>query len=581
MRISYSKSKNATCFYIIKDYSKNGKRTTKKIDTIGNLKFVEEKAKEQGIDYKTWLNNYLKNYINEHPEENKEYIIKKYSNKLIPKDSDNLYNVGYLFLENIYYNLKLDKICNEIENKYRFKFNLNDILANLLFSRIIYPSSKLKTHELSKKFIEVPNIKLENIYRGLTYLNKEMDFIQEKVYENSLKAINRNSRVIYFDCTNYFFEIANEDDFRKYGISKQHQPNPLVGMGLFLDGDGLPLAMNIYPGNENETQHLLPTENKIIKNFKLENTSVVICTDAALSTDEIKSFNVNNKGGFVITQSLKKLKDEDRNEALNPNEWWIIGDLKNRYNIKDIEANEELLKKHYNTLFYKIIPTETASVKQFLIVTFSFKYRDYYRNLRNSQIERARIKIKNNNGKKINLNHNQNDYRRFIEETGITNEGEKVEIYNYDIDEKAIKNEEQYDGFYGITTNLNDDVETILKVAKGRWEIEESFRIMKSDFLARPVNLSRQDRITAHFLTCYLALLIYRILERKLNYKYTSCEIIECLRNMMVKEEKGEGYEPTFRSDLTDDLHEIFGFRTDFELISYKNFEKIFKQIKK
>ena len=580
MRISSSKSKNTVNFYIIKDYTKNGKRTTRHIDKIGNLEKITELAKKEGIDYKEWLNNYLNKYISEHSD-HEEILIKRNSGKIIPKNQKNLFNVGYLFLQDIYYDLRLNHICHSIEDKYLFKFDLNEILSYLIYSRIIYPSSKLKTHELSKHFLEVPNIKLENIYRGLTYLNKEIDYIQEKVFENSLKVIDRNSRVIYFDCTNYYFEINEEDDLRRYGISKEHKPNPLVGMGLFMDGDGIPLSFNIYPGNNNETQELIPTEEKIINNFKLNDTRIVICTDAAMCTDDIKKFNVKDGRSFVITQSIKKLKEEYQKEVFKKNDWRIVGD-NNLYNIEEISNNEELSNRYYDTLSYKIIPTETKSVKQDLIITYSLKYRDYHQKLRNNKIERAKKKIENNpKNDKISLNHNQNDYRRFIKEMVSTKNGEKAEQYFYEIDEEMITEEEKYDGYYGLTTNLNDDIETILKISKGRWEIEESFQIMKSDLIARPVNLQREDRITAHFLTCFLSLLIYRILEKKLNYKYTSTKIFEGLKNMMVLELKGDGYIPAYeRTNLTDDLHEVFGFRTDFEIISYKKYKKIFEQTK-
>lgn len=580
MRLSYSKSKNSTLFYIIKDYTKNGKRSTKIVHKIGNLEKVKEMSGNQ--DYNEWLKEYVKNYNEKHIDKKEEIIIKKHIGKQIPKNTKSLFDVGHLFLENIYYNLKLDEICNVISDKYRFKFNLNDILSYLIYGRIIYPSSKLKTHELSKRFLNSPDIQLHNIYRGLSYLNKEMEYIQEKLFENSLKTIDRNSRVIYFDCTNYYFEINDEDNIKKYGINKQHQPKPQVGMGLFMDGDGIPLAMNIYPGNESETKHLLPTENKIVDNFKLKDSRLVICTDAAMCTDEIKKYNIKDGRGFVITQSLKKIKQIYLEQVFKNDDWRISGDLRKQYNIKEIEENEELHKKYYNTIFYKIVPTETSSVKQDLIVTFSFKYKDYYRDLRNKQIERANKKInETSKGDKINLNHNQNDYRRFINEAALTNDKKKVENYEYSINTTLIQEEEKYDGYYGLTTNLIDDIDTILKVSKGRWEIEESFRIMKHDFLARPVELSREDRIKSHFLTCFIALLIYRILEKKLNYKYTTSEILDTLKEMKVLELKGDGYTPTYeRTDLTDDLHDIFNFRTDYEILDYKFIKKIFDNIK-
>jgi transposase len=469
-----------------------------------------------------------------------------------------------------------------IAEKYNFKFDLNNILSYLIYGRIIYPSSKLKTHQLSKKFLNCPELMLHHIYRGLTYLNKEMNYIQEKLFENSLNTLDRNSRIIYFDCTNYYFEINEEDDLKKYGINKQHQPKPQVGMGLFMDGDGIPLAMNIFPGNESETKQLLPTENKIVDKFKLKDSRIVICTDAALCTDEVKNYNIKDGRGFVITQSLKKLKDNYQKEALNKTGWRISGDLKKVYNIEDIEDDEELYEQYYNTLFYKIIETETTSVKQDLIVTFSLKYKEYFNKIRNSQIERASRKINNTTkGEKMKLSQSQNDYRRFIKETALSAENKKSEKYEYSINEDLIKDERGYDGYYALTTNLSDDIETILKVSKGRWEIEESFRIMKHDFASRPVELSREDRIKAHFLTCFIALIIYRILEKKLDYKYTTSEILDTLRGMNVFESKGDGYMPGYeRTDLTDDLHDLFKFRTDYEILNYKFIEKILNQIK-
>ena len=580
MRIKISKSKNTTNYYIIKDYTKNGKRSTVIVDKIGNKEKITELADKEKITNEDWLKNYLESYKKENCIKKEIITISKDASKLIPKNQNKLFNIGYLFLKSIYYDLKLNEICNEITEKFKFKFDLNEVLSNLVYSRIIYPSSKLKTHELSKKFIEIPDIDLNNMYRSLSYLTKETDFIQKKLFENSLKIMDRNSKVIYFDCTNYYFEIPNENEFQKYGINKQHQPSPQVGMGLFMDGDGLPLAFNIYAGNESETKQLIPTQNKIIDNFKLPTSKLILCTDAAMCTDKIKKENVKNGRGFVITQSLKKMKKEYLEIALDPTEWRISSDKRNLYNIDEIQKDEKLLKKYKDILFYKIINSETKSVKQDIIVTFSLKYKEYHNSLRQNQIERAQNKIKNNNGKKIDMKINQNDFKRFITETSSTNNGEVAEVFEYDINNDLIKEEEKFDGFYGLSTNLINDIEVILKVAKGRWEIEESFRIMKTDFKARPVNLSREDRIKGHFLTCYLSLLIYRILEKKLNEEYTTTQILETIRNMNVFENTGHGYEPVYeRTDLTDDLHNIFKIRTDTEIISYKNLKKFLEQL--
>lgn len=600
-RISYSKSKNSTIYYIIDDYKRNGKRTTRKLETIGNLNKITELASNEQIDIKTWLNNYLENYKKEHliPINNEKIIIEKDKNKLIPKNVINNFNVGYLFLKDIYYSLKIDKIVKEISKKYKFEFDLNEVLTNLILSRIIYPASKLRTYELSKKFIETPKYNLENIYRGLTYLNLELDFIQKEIYNNSKSVINRDTRIMYFDCTNYYFDINEENDFQKYGNGKDGKAKPLVGMGLFMDGNGLPIAMIIYPGSDSETKKLIPLQEKIEKDFELINKQTIICTDAAMCTDEIKQFNIKDGKAFVITQSIKKLKEDYKKDVFEDANWRILGDLSRTYKLSDILNDEELSKKHYETIFYKIVQTETAHVVQDLIVTFQIKYKDYLRNVRNGQIARANKKISSTNkGDKIKLNANPNDFRRLIKEevseikkvkktkgentNSLNNEDKKIEYYySYSINQDKVNEEEKYDGYYGITTNLNGNIEDILKISKNRWEIEESFRILKTDFDSGTVHLSREDRIKAHFLTCFISLLIYRILENKLDYKYTNTQIIDKLREMSVYEENGAGYSPSYvRNDLTDDLHEVFNFRTDYEIISYDDFEKIFKHIK-
>jgi len=576
MRLKTSKSKNALLYYVIRDYTNlDGKRTTKIYEKLGNQEQVEERFGKIDTLEK------IKDYINELNNEDKDILLKREfnPNKRISPGLKREFNVGYLFLEKLYYQLKLNEICNSISNNYKFQFDLNEILSYLIYARIIYPSSKLETFKQCQNFIEQPKFKLHDEYRALSYIANNMDFIQQQLFNNSKDVINRNSSVIYYDCTNYFFDIDIEDDLRKYGISKEHRPNPIVGMGLFMDGDGLPLSCNIFPGNQNEQKTLIPEETKIINNFKLDSTKIILCTDAGLSSDEIKKFNIKDNRGFVITQSLKKLNNIDKQKAFDRSEWRIPGDLKHTYNLDDIFNNDSLKDKHYETLFYKIIQTETKSVKQDLIVTFCFKYFDYNRNIRKSQIERAKKSIDENNVTR--KGKNQNDYRRFINSYNSTDNGEVAENITYSIDEDLIKEEEQYDGYYALTTNLVGNIDDILKIVKGRWEIEESFRIMKSDFLARPINLSRDDRIKAHFMTCFISLFIYRLLEKKLDYKYTTSQILDTLRNMNMLEQKGLGFEPIYeRSNLTDDLHDLFKYNTDFEIISYKKIKKIFDNTK-
>lgn len=572
MRLNVRKINDYSYYSIIKDYTDlNGKRTTKIFEKLGNQQQVEERfGKVNTIDK-------IKEYISSLNNENKEELLKKEfnPNKRISPSVKRKFNVGYLFLERIYNQLNMKTICDTIQDKYKFQFDLNEILSYLVFARIIYPSSKLETFKQCHNFIEQPKFKLHDEYRALSYIAKNMDFIQEQLFVNSQNVIDRNSNVIYYDCTNYFFEIDSEDDLRKYGINKQHQPKPQVGMGLFMDGDGIPLSCNIYPGNQNEQKTLIPEEDKIVNNFKLDTTKIILCTDAGFASDEIKKFNIQNGRGFVITQSLKKLKEEEKLKALDKSEWRIANDLTHTYNLEDIEKDEVLREKYYDTLFYKIISSETKSVKQDLIVTFNFKYFDYHRNIRNEQIARARKNIEDN--QVTRKGKNQNDYRRFIHSITSTNTGEVAENTTYSINEDLINEEQRYDGFYALTTNLIGDISSILKIVKGRWEIEESFRIMKHDFLARPVELSREDRIKAHFMTCFISLFIYRLLEKKLDYKYTISEILYTLKNMEILEHKGIGYEPIYeRTILTDDLHDLFKFNTDFEIISYKKMKKIF-----
>lgn len=574
MRLNIRTLNGYSYYSIIKDYTNiKGKRTTKIFEKLGNKEQVEKRFGK--ID----TINKIKEYINELNNEDKDELLKReYNpNKRIAPGIKRQFNVGYLFLQKLYNQLKINDICNSIQDKYQFHFDLNEILSYLVFARIIYPSSKLETFKQCQNFIVQPKFKLHDEYRALSYIAENMDYIQEQLFNNSKNVIKRNSKVIYYDCTNYFFEIDEEDDLRKYGISKEHKPNPIVGMGLFMDGDGLPLSCNIYPGNMNEQKTLIPEEAKIVDNFKMDSTKIILCTDAGLASDEIKKFNIKENRGFVITQSLKKLKDEYKQQVFNKSGWRIANDLRNVYDLNTIENNDELKEKYYDTLFYKIIETETKSVKQDLIVTFCFRYYDYNRNIRNNQIERAKKSIETNNVTR--KGKNQNDYRRLINSISSTNNGEVAENKSYIINQELIEEEEKYDGYYALTTNLIGDISEIFKIVKGRWEIEESFRIMKSDFLARPVNLSREDRIKAHFMTCFISLFIYRLLEKKLNNKYTSSQILETLRKMTMLEQKGLGFEPEYeRTNITDELHNIFNFNTDLEIVSYKKMKKIINE---
>ena len=574
MRIKITKTKNAENFYVIESTYINKKHSSKIVERLGNLEEVKRKAGK--MDPYLWAKQYASKLTQE-DKENKRTIIKSYSqSKLIPKDIQNKYNVGYLFLQDIYYKLGLNQICNDITDKYQFKFDLNDILSKLIYSRILFPASKLKTLDLSKKFLEQPNFDYQHIERSLPIFCKENDFIQSELYKNSKKYAPRNNRILYYDCTNFFFELEIEDEFRKYGKSKENRPHPIVQMGLFMDGDAIPLSCEITPGNKNEQKTLQPLEEKILKDFEL--SEIVVCTDAGLASTANRKFNNTNSRKFITTQSIKKLKEFLKEEVLDLTKGWHLPGSDKIYDIEALRTDEKLKEIYKDKTFYKERWIKENGLEQRLIVTFSVKYQEYQRHIRNNQIERAK-KIIENNPKKIGK-AKQNDPKRFIETINTTSSGEIAEETHYSINQSIIDEEAKYDGLYAVCTNLEDDVQDIIKINHKRWEIEESFRIMKSEFNARPVFHSNEDAIKAHFLICFLALTIYRYLEKKLDEKYTVGEIIDSLKEMDLSVKDGD-YIPNYtRTNLTDDLHEKFGFRTDFEILTEKNLKKIIKNTK-
>lgn len=570
MRLQIIKSKNAQSLYVVKSVYHNKKRTNKVVEKLGTYESLKETLNEDPIK---WAKKYVENLNQQEMEGTRNILVKYNPTKIIEKNQQNSFNGGYLFLEKIYYELGLNNICRNISDKYKFEYDLDNILSRLVYGRIIFPASKLATNNLSKKFIEQPTFELQHIYRALEIISKETEFIQSELYKNSLKISKRNSNILYYDCTNYFFEIEQESGLRQYGPSKEHRPNPITQMGLFMDGDGIPLAFNISSGNTNEQVTLTPLEKNILEDFKL--SKFIVCTDAGLASYANRKFNDKNERAFITTQSIKKLKKHLMDWALSESGWHISGDSK-EYNINYINENEDVFK---DKIFFKERWIKENDLEQKLIVTYSLKYKNYQRQIRNSQIERAKNAIASKTFKLDKCN--QNDYKRFIKRTNITSDGEIAEKKILSINNEIIEKEEKFDGFYGVCTNLEDNAEEIIKVNQRRWEIEESFRIMKSEFKARPVYLSRDDRITAHFTTCFLSLVLLRFLEKRLGENYSSSQIINCLREMNFMESIGNGYIPTYtRTDLTDDLHDKFGFRTDYEIVTNNSLKKILKKIK-
>lgn len=589
MKLTVSKSKNSASFYVQKSIRKpNGSVTTVTIEKLGNLEQVRTKA--GGTDPYVWAQDYVNELNRKEYEEQKEIIVSYSPSKLLKKDVQKSFNCGYLFLQKIYYSLGLHNLCKTISSRHLFEYDLNDILSKLVYTRILYPSSKLAANRQAASFLEKPSFELHDIYRALSVLAKESDFIQAELYKNSQNVIERRKDILYYDCTNYFFELEEADELRRYGKSKQHQPLPLVGMGLFMDYDGIPLAFDIYPGNKSEQPTLKPLEKKIIKDYGLD--QVIVCTDAGLSSKTNRKFNDLSIGGervrsFITTQSVKQLPAYLKDFSLAASDWHLLGDSRT-YNIDELDENE-----YYDKIFYKDrwikedlsgrkMREGAKPLEQHLIVSFSFKYKNYQRKIRQGQIDRAQELIKS--GRYKQRPKNQNDPHRFIARNMMTEDGEactkEVPYLNTDM----IAEEEKYDGFYAVCTNLDEvGVDQIIRINKKRWEIEECFRIMKTEFKARPVYLRREDRIKAHFLTCFLALFIFRILEKKLDEKYTCERIIKTLREMtMYRPGEKLGYMPSYtRTDLTDALHEVAGFRTDYEILTDISMKRVIRDTKK
>lgn len=575
MRLQISKSKNAASLYVIKTVYVKGKEQTKIVEKLGT--YDELKEKLQGQDPIQWAKNYVAELNRKEKEQKRDVIVKYSQSKRIEKGVQRSFNGGYLFLQQLYHQLGLHKICNVISNKYKFTYNLDSILSRLVYGRILFPSSKLNTLQESKSLLEQPDFDLQHVYRGLEVIAKEMDFIQSELYQNSLSLSRRNDRILYYDCTNYYFEIEQEDGLKQFGFSKDHKPNPIVGMGLFMDGDGIPLAFCIHSGNTNEQITLRPLEETILKDFEL--SKFIVCTDAGLSSTENRKFNDKAGRAFVTTQSVKKLKKHLKQWALDST-GWHLADRKEFYDISLLDKDKETYEKYKLETFYKERWIKEDGLEQKLIVTYSLKYRDYQRQIRSRQLERAAklIAAKPSDVTK----KNQNDFKRFISSTHVTEDGELADKAIYSLNETVIADEEIYDGFYAVCTNLDDDAMSIAEINHRRWEIEECFKIMKSEFKAKPVYLSRDDRIKAHFTTCFLALVLYRYLEKCLDEEFTSHEIISSLRDMNFNHIPAEGYVPTYtRTDFTDALHEVFGFRTDSEIVSTKQMKNIFRDTKK
>lgn len=573
-------SKNCTFYYVQKSFrTENGKCSTKNVERLGTIDDLRKRFGDE--DPVGEAKKYVAELTAAEKAANKKVIVEYSPTTFIQKNEQHSYNGGYLFLQKIYHELGLDYICKKIEKKHKNKYDLSEILSMLLYTRVLYPGSKLSSLEDAKRLIEQPSADIHQVYRALSLLATEFNEIQADVYKRSLKLGKRDTRVVYYDLTNYFFEWEEEQGLVQYGHSKEGRPLPIVQMGLFMDKDGFPLAMCIEPGNTAETTTLRPMEELLKEKFGL--SQLVVCTDGGLSSYENRKRDSVGDRAFITVQSLKKLKKHLQDWALETTGWHMRGS-EEEYDISQLNQDE-----YYDITFYKERwdPTRMSTgevLEQRLIVTFSFKYREYLSYVRNRQISRAQALIDSGRGN-TSKRKSPNDAKRYIKSEYCTPDGELAQIENFSLNQDMIDQESRFDGFYGICTDLEGSAPEIIKINGGRWIIENGFRTMKTDLRARPVYLKRDDRIKAHFLTCFLSLLLYKYLEKKVNrggQHFTTSEIIGTLREMNFLSVRGEGYIPTYtRTNLTNNLHGSAGFRTDYQIVTKKQMRSIIALTKK
>lgn len=572
MNLHITKSKNAESFYICKSYTKaNGSTTSAIVRKLGTLEQLLPEHGPTRDDVLAWAKNEVKIETEKYKKEKEAQtvLIPFHADRQLDYNKQVFFRGGYLFLQSFYYQLQMNKICRKLKQKYKFKYDINAILSDLIYARILEPCSKRSSYKVASEFLEKPSYELHDVYRALDVLGTESDLIQAEVYKNSHFLGERNDKILYYDCSNYYFEIEQEDGNKKYGQSKEHRPNPIIQMGLFMDGDGIPLAFSLFPRNANEQISLKPLEKKVLEDFGCQ--KFIYCSDVGLGSKSIREYNHMGERAYIVTQSIKKLKKDEKEWALNPQGFKRVSD--------DAPVDITKLSEDDKGLYYKDEPYTTKKLHQRLIITYSPKYALYQKSIRDKQIERAQKMLDSGNTKKNRKN--PNDPARFIGTLAVTKEGEAADVKHY-LDENKISEEGQYDGFYAVCTDLLDDeVDDILKVSEGRWQIEECFRIMKTDFSARPIYLQDENRIKAHFLICFLALTIYRFLEKKLGSKYTCEKLLDTLKGMNFAEIQEQGFTPLYKREaITDDLHDVCGFRTDYQFITKSKMRNIQKKSK-
>ena len=566
--------------YIARSFrNKKGDKTSSVI--VERLGLLSEIASAHpDVDPRDWVRQRAAELTRKEKEENKTVSVKLSPARRIQPDRKRLYHAGDLFLQPYFHRLGIGEICREIGSRGKFKFNLEDILAKLVYGRILFPDSKLSTWQLAQNFIESPSFELEDVYRSLSVLSRESDFILSQLYRNSIAAKPRDTRVIYYDCSNYYFEIESDDDFRKYGQSKEHRPNPIVQLGLFMDADGLPLAFCVNPGNTPETQTMQPLEEKLADNFQL--SDFVACTDCGLGSVDNRMYNMTEGRDYITVLSLKKMRPHIQDWAVDADAEWHTKGYDETFTLE--EAAQTFGDGFSDMVFYRDRWTKETfkdrdgkarELEEHLIVTYSHKYALYQRKTRAEQIARAQSKIDRGESCKPK---SPNDCRRLIRTFSATAEGVLAEKTISEINWEKVHAEERFDGFYAYGTSLDDHPLDILKANSFRGEIEALFRVTKTNLDLRPIYLSRQDRIIGHFIVCFIALLILKQLQQSLPISHSVDNLCDTLRSIKLLYHDAYGYEPAFdRTDLTDELQANVNILIDTEIIPKPAMRKIIK----
>lgn len=613
MKLYYDKRLKDPTYYIQQGFRNGKKTTTKNIKRLGKhseLLLITDDPME-------YAKNEVKKMNEEYRSGRSEFIVTMDFNERIPStdspcSNSTSLNIGYLYLKDIYAKLNLSDFFKSVSSDRKITYDCNKICQFLTYARILDPASKYGTYDKLDTYYEKPQVEYQHMIRFLDILDRNSDQYLKHLFDNSENIVKRDTSVMYYDCTNYFFETEKPDEeivdevtgeiilgLRQFGISKENKTSPIVEMGLIMDSRGIPISMCIHPGNTNEQLTAVPLEKEVIK--MTGNKKFIYCADAGLGSYNIRKFNDMGGRAYIVTQSVKKIGQEIKDIVFNDSNYRLLSNddaitLKEMRTFDKKDANNLSL---YNDFAYKVIPTNTAmdtglyeekvykngrtkkvkakgTLHQYIIVTFSRKMMEYQRTIRERQLERAKKLLRLKDPEKIKKG--PNDIRRFLKNTSS-------DTANYVLDMDKIHEEEKYDGFYAVATNLDDSAKDILAVAQNRYKIEDCFRIMKTNFDARPVFLRKPERIRAHFLICYTALLIYRLMECKLDDNLThitTSNLIKTLRNMNVVNMDDMYYKSIYSgSQALDALERCFELQLNRKYYRPSDLNKIVKKFSK